>query len=394
MRVVLGVSGSVAAYRAADLARDLMRAGFEVRVCLTDSAQKFVSSALFEALTGHPCLVDTFEEPVRGRMAHIDWARSADALLIAPATANTINRLAAGIGDDMLTTIALAYDGLLMVAPAMNPTMFASDSVRNSLATLSRRGAEIVEPTEGDVACGENGQGKLASNSVIVERVTGLTKRRRILAGKSVLITSGPTVEPIDDVRFLSNHSSGKMGAALARATILLGGSAHVVSGPTSIPLPVTATTVKVQTAGEMLEASLPLATKADIVVGCAAVADYRPAARMTGKIRRSEESLSLNLVPNPDVIAEIAKVSPGMVIGFAAEPSGNQEVALLKLKSKGLHAIASNDVSRSDIGFSSDDNELTLLFADGRVTRSGKRSKLNCALWLFESLVSSGQIS
>ena len=194
--IVLGVSGSVAAYRSADLARDLMRAGFTVRVCLTDSAEKFVSRALFEALTGQPCLQDTFDEPEVGRMAHIDWARQADLLLIAPATANSLGKLAAGIGDDMLTTLALAYTGPLVVAPAMNPSMYVHEPVQEALRTLAERGAILIEPQDGDVACGEHGQGKLAATAHIVETVLAIAARSRLLHGKNMLITSGPTQNP------------------------------------------------------------------------------------------------------------------------------------------------------------------------------------------------------
>ncbi len=385
---VLGVSGSVAAYRAADLARELMRSGFQVRVCLTDSAQKFVSTALFEALTGQPCLVDTFEEPVKGRMAHIDWARAADVLVVAPATANTLSRLAHGIGDDMLTTIAIAYGGPVVVAPAMNPTMYASDGVRASLKVLRGRGVEVVEPTEGDVACGENGQGKLAPITKIAEAATVVATQKQLLAGKVVLITSGPTIEAIDDVRFISNHSSGKMGAALARAALTLGARVIVVSGPTSVELPEAAQVIRVNSALEMLNAASPLASQANFIIGCAAVADYRAADRHSGKLRRSLDPIHLDLVPNPDIIAELAKSSAGRVVGFAAEPSSDLETARAKLSRKGLFAIASNDVSRTDIGFDADDNELTLVFSDGRTVASGKQSKLKCAFWLLGEIL------
>ncbi|MEZ0327749.1 MAG: bifunctional phosphopantothenoylcysteine decarboxylase/phosphopantothenate--cysteine ligase CoaBC [Fimbriimonas sp.] len=389
MNVVLGVSGSVAAYRAADLAREWMRAGFTVRVCLTDSAQKFVQPALFEALTGQPCLVDTFEEPTPGRMAHIDWARQADAVVIAPATANTLNKLANGIGDDMLSTIALATTRPLIIAPAMNPQMYANDATRTSLKVLAERGAFVVEPAEGDVACGENGQGKLASIDVIAAVVRSVVGRSQILKGKKVLITSGPTQEPIDDVRFLSNRSSGKMGVALARAALLLGAEVFVVSGPVKEPYPLQAAVVRVTTALEMLEAAKELVQGVDIVIGAAAVADYRPATPTAGKLRRTGESTTLELTPNPDVIAELAQTNPhAVLIGFAAEPNASLDEARRKIERKGLFAIAVNDVSRSDIGFDVDSNELRLVFADGREECSGRMSKLQCALWLFERVL------
>ncbi len=365
-----------------------MRNGFTVRVCLTDAAQKFVTPALFEALTGQSCLTDTFEEPERGRMAHIDWARQADAVVLAPATANTIARIAHGIGDDMLTTICLATSAPLIVAPAMNPQMYANEAHREALARLRARAALIVEPVEGDVACGEHGQGKLASIQEIVQAVETVAARSKALSGKTVLITSGPTQEAIDEVRFVSNRSSGKMGAALARAALLMGASrVIVVSGPTSAAYPLQAEVLRVTTAQQMLAAARPLAAEADLVVGAAAVADYRPAAPVKGKMRRSKEPIAIELLPNPDVIADLARLAKGWVIGFAAEPSSDLSVAKEKIAQKGLAAIAVNDVSRPGIGFDSDENALTLVSRQGIVGDSGVRSKLACALWLLEEV-------
>jgi phosphopantothenoylcysteine decarboxylase/phosphopantothenate--cysteine ligase len=386
VNLVLGVSGSIAAYRAADLARDLMRQGFTVRVCLTDSAQKFVTASLFEALTGQPCLSDTFEEPQSGRMAHIDWARQADVVVIAPATANTINKIAGGIGDDMLTTIALATTSPLVIAPAMNPQMYVNETTQRSLDVLASRAALIVEPQEGDVACGEHGQGKLASNAEIAAAVKTVALRTKALSGKHVVITSGPTQEAIDDVRFLSNRSSGKMGAALARAALLMGARVSVVTGPVKVGYPLHTHIVRVQSAEQMLEASLEAGKDADIIIGAAAVADYRVANPVSGKMRRSEELISLQLVPNPDVIASLAKAFPqATVVGFAAEPSSDLSIAREKLIRKGIHAIAVNDVSQPGIGFDSDNNEITLITQDWQTVSSGRQSKLACALWLLE---------
>jgi phosphopantothenoylcysteine decarboxylase/phosphopantothenate--cysteine ligase len=384
---VLGVSGSVAAYRACDLARELMRRGFTVRACLTDSAEKFLSPALLEALTGQPCLIEAFDEPERGRMAHIDWARKADVLVVAPATANILAKLAAGIGDDMLTTVALAYSGPLVIAPAMNPTMFASDATQAAIATLKSRATLFVEPDSGEVACGEQGQGKFADIHRIADAVVAVADRSRLLKGQKVLITSGPTQEPIDDVRFVSNHSSGKMGAALARAALLLGAEVRVVTGPVSIPLPMEATVTRVQTALEMLEAATVIAKDADWIVAAAAVADYRPESVIRGKLRRSKQPLDLKLVPNPDIVAECAQVAKptAKVIGFAAEPSDDLAIAREKMARKGLFAIAANNIGEPGLGFGSDRNALTVILRDGEAVQSGVRSKLECALWLFE---------
>ncbi len=387
--IVLGVSGSVACYRACDLARDLMRQGFEVRACLTDSAQKFVSPALFEALTGRPCLMDSFEEPERGRMAHIDWARQASLVLVAPATANVLNKLAAGFADDMLTTIALAYEGPLVVAPAMNPAMYSHATTQESLKRLEARGVVIVEPLEGEVACGEQGQGKLASNPQIVDAALFLTRLSQSLKGKRVLITSGPTREPIDDVRFLSNRSSGKMGVALAKASLLMGADVTIVSGPTSVVLPQQATVVRVETAREMLEAAKDSVGHADIIIGAAAVSDFTVMNPVHGKLRRADGLPKIDLAPNQDIIAELACLArPGAkVVAFAAEPSPDLAVARSKLAAKRVVAIAVNDVSDPAIGFESDENEVTFV-TEHAIDRSPRTNKFRVALWIMNKIL------
>lgn len=385
-KILLGVTGSVAAYRAADLARDLMRAGHEVRTCLTRSAAQFVTQALFEALTGQPCLIDTFEEPNRGRMAHIDLARWADLILVAPATAHALNSLAAGLAEDMLTTLILASHAPLVIAPAMNPSMYDDEATQASLQILRSRAALVVEPQSGDVACGENGQGKLASNQEILHAVLSFTRIQQLWQGKKILITSGPTEEPLDDVRMLTNRSSGKMGAALARAALLMGARVVVVAGPQRAALPMQAEIRRVRTAQEMLDAVLAEASDADLIIGAAAVADYRPAQKHDGKIR-SGEGLTLELTPNPDVLLEVAKRSAAIKCAFAAEPDEGLEVARQKIIKKGVDAIAVNNISDSGIGFDADQNELAFLTKDGETQQSGRMSKFECAVWLLERL-------
>lgn len=389
MRILLGVTGSVAAYRACDLARELMRAGHEVRVCLTKSAAKFVTPALFEALTGHPCLIDAFDEPVPGQMAHIDWAKETDLVLVAPLTANTLNKLAYGFGDNMLTTIALAFQGPLLLAPAMNPAMYSQADVQASLKKLQARGAGIVEPATGLVACGDEGQGKLAPVEDIVAAVEQMRRRSELLKGQTILITSGPTQEPIDSVRFITNRSSGRMGAALAQAALLLGARVVVVSGPVGVAYPLGAEVFMVRTAEEMLDQAKTLVSVADWVIGAAAVADYRPATPSTTKLRRSCAAVNLELVANPDIIAELAKsAKPGTkVVGFAAEPGLDLEYAKEKLDRKKLDAIVHNDISNPAIGFESDVNSVTLISATSNPQSSGERSKLEIAFWIFEQL-------
>jgi phosphopantothenoylcysteine decarboxylase / phosphopantothenate---cysteine ligase len=267
--------------------------------------------------------------------------------------------------------------------------MYTHEATQHALRILRARAAAIVEPVEGDVACGEQGQGKLASVQHIVETVLAVHGRSQALKGKHVLITSGPTQEPIDSVRFLSNRSSGKMGSALARAALLMGASVTVVAGPQREPLPLQASAVRVTTAQQMLEAALAEVARADLVIGAAAVADYRVETPIVGKMRRDGSPLDLHLVPNPDVLAELKRrAKPGaLVVGFAAEPDAGHEVALDKIKRKGLAAIAVNDVSGAGIGFDAEENELTLLFADGHSLQSGRMSKLQCALWMLDAL-------
>ncbi|MBS1724078.1 MAG: bifunctional phosphopantothenoylcysteine decarboxylase/phosphopantothenate--cysteine ligase CoaBC [Armatimonadetes bacterium] len=388
MNIVLGVSGSVACYRACDFARDLMRAGHEVRVCLTDAGTEFVSPALFEALTGQPCLVGAFEEPERGRMAHIDWARWAHLVVVMPATANVLNKLAAGVGDDMLTTLVLAFEGSIVVAPAMNPSMYNNPATQEALNVLRSRMVEVVEPTEGEVACGEQGQGKLAANDRILAVVDQMVRVRRLYEGKKVLVTSGPTQEPIDDVRFLSNRSSGKMGTAIANAALRMGAEVVLVTGPVSVALPVRAKVVRVRTAEEMLAACSEVIGSVDLVIGAAAVADFRVANPTKGKIRRSEGVPRLDLEPNPDIIAALAKSSKAgaRVVAFAAEPGPSLDEARAKMARKGVFAVAVNDVTEPGVGFESDDNQLTLVTADKEI-RSPRASKAICAQWLLEAL-------
>jgi phosphopantothenoylcysteine decarboxylase/phosphopantothenate--cysteine ligase len=384
--VLLGVSGSVAAYRAADLARELMRAGCAVRVCLTDAAQNFVTPALFEALTGEPALTDTFEEPIRGRMAHIEWARWASVVVIAPATLSTIAKISQGIADDMLTTLVSATAAPLVVAPAMNPQMYASEANRHALDLLAARAAVIVEPREGDVACGEHGQGKLAAIEAIRDRTLELLSFRQVLAGKKVLVTSGPTQEPVDAVRYLSNRSSGKMGAAIARAALLMGAEVTVIAGPSTAAYPLQATVVNVRTAEEMLASARRAAEGCHLIIGAAAVADYRPADPSPTKLRRQDRPIDLKLVPNPDVIATLALEFPrAKAVGFAAEPTASMDEVKAKLDRKALSAIAANDISRADIGFETDENELWLVTREREPESSGVRSKLGCAMWLLE---------
>lgn len=385
--VVVGVTGSVAAYRAADVCRELMRHGFTVRVCLSRSAEQFVTRSLFEALTGGPALTEVFDEPVRGSMAHIDWAREAVCILVCPATANSIALLAEGRTEDMFTTMVSASDAHLVVAPAMNPQMFASEANQQNVARLKLRGAEFVEPAEGDVACGENGQGKLASIDVIVRAVEEAAFRSSLFGGKHVVVTAGPTRESIDPARFLSNRSSGKMGFAFARAALAMGARVTVIAGPTSEVAPPAATVVAVETAAEMLDATVAACGSANLLVGAAAVADFRVAEVASEKLK-GKSAFSLDVVPNADILKSVRDRFPNVaIVGFAAETHGHEENALQKLKDKGLQGIVVNDVSRKDIGFDADENEGTIYLADGSKFHLEKNSKFCVAREILEKI-------
>jgi len=388
--VIVGVTGSVAAYRAADVCRELMRCGFTVRVCLSRSAEQFVSRALFEALTGEPAVTEVFDEPIRGRMAHIDWAREAACILVCPATANSIALLADGRAEDMFTTMVSASDAPLVIAPAMNPQMFASDANGDNLSRLRSRGAEIVEPAEGDVACREQGQGKLASIDAIVEAVEQSAFRSDLLEGKQIVITAGPTRERIDPVRFLSNRSSGKMGFALARAALAMGAKVTLVTGPVKETSPPRAKSIRVESAAEMLDATLVACESADLLIGAAAVADYRAAEPSSEKMKKAA-AISINLVPNQDILLAARERFPQLaIIGFAAETHDHQDYALKKLSEKRLQGIVVNDVSRTDVGFDADENEGVLYFPDGTQVELRKDSKFNIARLILESAAKS----
>jgi phosphopantothenoylcysteine decarboxylase/phosphopantothenate--cysteine ligase len=387
MNVLVGVSGSIAAYRAADVVRDLMRAGCDVRVCLTEGASEFVRPALFEGLTGNPCLTHAFEEPVRGKMAHIELARFAQAILICPASAHAIARIARGEALDMLTTVIVASKAQLVLAPAMNPQMYASDSVQSNLKTLKDRGAVIVAPQEGDVACGEHGEGKLASNAVIVQAAIEAAQRSNLYEGVSVLVTAGPTREPIDPVRFITNRSSGKMGFAIARALCRSGARVTLIAGPSHEAAPPDVERIDVNTAFEMAEAAKQHLSGQNLAICAAAVADFKIKQPRDLKIKGAD-SLLLELIPNVNVIGTIRELAPSLpVVGFAAETDGHFENAKAKLNAKGLAAIVVNDVSDPAIGFDSDQNAVVLILKDGRMLTIPKTSKFQVALQIIEAV-------
>ncbi len=394
MKICLGVSGGIAAYKAAEIVRLLQERGVQVQVCMTRAAQEFVRPLTFAALSGQKVITGMFDaggaEPnVESAIEHIAVAQSIDLLLVAPATADILAKFAHGVADDFLSTLFLATTAPVVVAPAMNVNMWENPATRANLQTLRERGVRIVEPGSGYLACGMVGPGRLAEPEAIVAAALQAAGIARDLAGETVLITAGPTREPIDPVRYLGNRSSGKMGYALAEAASRREARVILVSGPTALTPPSAAEVVRVETAGEMREAVMQRATEATIVIAAAAVADFRPRQVAGQKIKR-KGALTVELEPTPDILAEVAR-RPGsrIVVGFAAETENALENARKKLTAKSLDAIVVNDVSRPGIGFDSDRNAVTIITPDEviEIEESGKREVARRVLDVVVSL-------
>jgi phosphopantothenoylcysteine decarboxylase/phosphopantothenate--cysteine ligase len=367
MRVALGVSGGIAAYKAAEIVRLLQERGIRVQVVMTRAAQEFVRPLTFAALSGEKVITDMFagvsEQPnIDSAVEHIAVAQSIDALLVAPATADVLARFAQGISSDFLSTLYLATTAPVVVAPAMNVNMWNHPATRANLEILKKRGVKIVEPGEGYLACGMTGPGRLAENDLIVAATLEALGASQELAGQTVLITAGPTREKIDPVRYLTNRSSGRMGYALAEAALRRGARVLLVSGPTALTPPGAAEVTRVESAEEMRQAVLRLLPEATIVIKTAAVADYRPKSAASQKIKRTGP-MALELEPTTDILGDIARHKQSqIVVGFAAETQNALENARKKLATKSLDAIVVNDVSREGVGFDSDRNAVTII--------------------------------
>jgi phosphopantothenoylcysteine decarboxylase/phosphopantothenate--cysteine ligase len=371
MKVILGVSGGIAAYKAAEVVRLLQDRGIRVQVVMTRAAQEFIRPLTFAALSGEKVITDMFEAGnetpnIDSAVEHIAVAQSADALLVAPATADVLARFAQGIANDFLTTLYLATTAPVIVAPAMNVNMWNHPATQANLEILKKRGVRIVEPGEGYLACGMTGPGRLAENEAIVAAVLETLGAAQDLAGETMLITAGPTREKIDPVRYLTNRSSGRMGYALAEAALRRGARVLLVSGPTALKPPGAAEVTWVESAEQMRQAALNLLPQATVVIKTAAVSDYRPKAPASQKLKRSGP-LSLELEPTSDILAELARQKPPtgvprIVVGFAAETQNTLENARQKLLAKSLDAIVVNDVSREGIGFDSERNAVTII--------------------------------
>ena len=365
-RIVLGVAGGIAAYKAADLVRRLRDRDFEVRVVMTAGAREFVGPLTFQALSSNPVHCELLDEQAEAGMGHIELARWADLVLIAPATAHVMARLAHGLADDLLTTLCLATTAPLVVAPAMNQQMWQADATQANVATLLDRGVQVLGPGEGDQACGEIGPGRMLEPEEIADRI--VTRfRGGALTGVDVVVTAGPTREALDPVRFLTNHSTGKMGYAVACAAAQAGARVSLVSGPTALPAPPDVDRVEVTSAEEMHAEVMARAARCDIFIAAAAVADYRPAGIAEQKIKKSDGPAALDLVRTPDIVAAVAAMDDGpFTVGFAAETQSVQTHARDKLERKGLDMIAANRVGLPDRGFASESNALSVLWRDG----------------------------
>ena len=367
-RILLGVSGGIAAYKSADLVRRLRDAGAEVRVVMTASALHFVGATTFQALSGHPVRSSLWDEAAEAAMGHIELARWATRVLVAPASANLIARLAQGRANDLLSTLCLATEAPVAIAPAMNRVMWAHPATRANVATLRARGVDVFGPAAGDQACGETGFGRMLEPLQLVDALLAGTVPGP-LAGRAVLVSAGPTYEDIDPVRYLGNRSSGKMGFAVAAAARALGATVTLVAGPVALPTPPGVRRIDVRGVAQMRDAVLAALPGQAVYVGAAAVADYAPAQVAAQKIKKTGEVLVLELVRTPDILAEVAAhpSRPPVVVGFAAETEALEAHAREKLARKGVDLIAANDVARAGQGFEGDDNALAVFSRDGR---------------------------
>ena len=374
-RILLGVTGGIAAYKSAEIVRRLRERGAEVQVVMTGAARQFVTPLTFQALSGRPVRTDLWDDAAEAAMGHIELARWADRILIAPASADFLARLAHGLASDLLTTLCLATDVPIAVAPAMNRLMWANAATRANVALLAARGIEVIGPAEGDQACGETGLGRMVEPDVLAAAVIDRAARSGALAGRKVIVTAGPTRECIDPVRFITNRSSGKMGFAVAEAARDAGAEVILISGPVNVCTPPGVRRVDVETADQMLAAVNENLGGTDIFIAAAAVSDYRPLQVSTEKIKKTSDSLMLALSRTTDILATVAAgAARPFVVGFAAETQNVERNALAKLEGKNLDMIAANQVGEG-LAFDQDDNALTVYWRGGgrELKRAGK---------------------
>jgi len=387
--VVLGVTGGIAAYKSVELLRLLVKAGAEVHVIMTRGATEFVTPLTFQTLSCNPVHTDLFNLITEQEIGHISLADRADLFIIAPATANLIGKIAGGIADDLLTTTVMATKAPVLLAPAMNVNMYENPIYRENEAKLRRYGYLFAEPVSGFLACGWEGKGKMQEPVLILESAEAALCRKD-LAGTTVLVTAGPTREELDPVRFISNHSSGKMGYALARCAWMRGARVVLVSGPTALPAPFGVEFIAVESAVEMRGAVLARAGECDVIIKAAAVADYRPRVRAEGKLKKKGEEMVVELLKNPDILRELgAAKRPGqLLVGFAAETDDLETNATVKLEEKNLDMIVANDVSTPGAGFNVDTNIVRLLYRDGTGEQLPMLSKEEVAEIILDRIV------
>ena len=368
-KVVVGVTGGIAAYKAAELVRLLVRAGVDTKVAMTAPATKFVAPLTFEALSGNRVVCDMWDHDAVP-LDHIHWGQESDLIIIAPATANIIAKMAHGMGDDFLSSLILAATAKVLVCPSMNTHMFQNPAVQDNIRVLKERGFVSMTPSEGELACGTEGPGRLPEPTDILEHARMLLSEQDLL-GLRILVTAGPTIEPLDPVRYLTNRSSGKMGYAIARAARLRGADVMLVSGPTRLRPPHDVHFCEVKTAEEMRQAVLAPSSQYDVIIKAAAVSDYRPKNKAEQKIKKGKENQTLEMVKNPDILAELGSIKgdfPRILVGFSAETEDLAANARQKLEKKNLDMIVANDVSREDAGFDSDTNLVKVMYRDGHV--------------------------
>ncbi|MFA0415211.1 bifunctional phosphopantothenoylcysteine decarboxylase/phosphopantothenate--cysteine ligase CoaBC [Vibrio renipiscarius] len=368
-KILLGISGGIAAYKCAELTRRLIERGAQVQVVMTHAAKEFITPLTMQAVSGRPVSDSLLDPAAEASMGHIELAKWADLVLLAPATADLIARMAAGMGNDLLTTLVLASDAPIAVSPAMNQQMYLNLATQENIATLARRGMHIWGPAAGEQACGDVGPGRMLEPMQLV----GLCEQffaDKPLKGKSVLITAGPTREALDPVRYISNHSSGKMGFALADMAKKLGATVTLVSGPVSLATPQGCERVNVESALEMHQAVMSHAQQSDVFISCAAVADYRPERVAENKIKKTtdNDAMTVTMVKNPDIVASVAALAENrpFTVGFAAETQNVKQYAISKLERKNLDMICANDVSLAGQGFNSNDNAITVYWKEG----------------------------
>jgi phosphopantothenoylcysteine decarboxylase/phosphopantothenate--cysteine ligase len=391
--ILIGVTGSIAAYKAADLASRLMKQHAQVHVIMTENGAKFVSPITFETLTGRKCITDTFDRnypsdhPIE--VEHISLAKKADLVMVAPATANIIAKMACGIADDMLSTTLLACTCPVLVSPAMNTHMYEHPATQANLDILRARGVKIIEPASGHLACGDEGKGKLPDPAFLVDCILAEIACPKDLAGKKILVTAGPTCEAIDPVRFITNHSSGKMGYAIAQAAALRGADVTLVSGPVSLAPPLGVRLVKITSARDLFAAVTAVSESQDIIIKAAAVADYRPAAVSDEKIKKADNDLSILLARTEDTLQYLGSHKPeGQILcGFAMETSDMENRARIKLKKKNLDMIVANNVKGAGAGFGTDTNVVTFITQD-TTEQLEIMSKESVAMKLLDRLI------